>query len=153
MAKVTFSIDGKLKGQDYASPYAYKWDLGTMSPGWHVLKINAFDKAWSLRTVTKWVRVDADRWGPTLFITNPTATTIYSRYGALWLVASVFDANGIAKTTFYIDGSLVHQDYGYPYAWKWPISGVRKGWHTVTVNSFDTKWNRTTKSRLVFVTS
>lgn len=152
LAKVTFYVDGKLEHQDYGSPYAWQWNLVGERGGWHVIKINAFDKDWKHRSLTKWVYVVPDSWGPALYITNPVDPTLRARYQHIWIVASTSDPSGIAKVTFSTDGRLRSQDYGAPYAWKWNLETARHGWHLIKVNSFDRMWNVSTKTRWVYVT-
>ncbi|MFZ2013996.1 MAG: Ig-like domain-containing protein [Nocardioides sp.] len=97
------------------------------------------------------VRVDAA--APNLAVTAPTDGTTLSRRSSTTLTASATDLgtgagapSGVARVTFYLDGSQIAQDTTAPYSVSWKPKTNLRGVHTLTAVAADGAGNTTTSA-------
>jgi chitodextrinase len=135
---VQFKLDGQNLGtEDTTSPYSISWNTTTATSGTHTITAVARDAAGNT-TSSSSVTVTVDNAAPTVSITTPTSGSTVS--GSVAVSATATDntgGSGIAKTEFYVDGTLASTDTTSPYSFSWDTSTVALGAHSLTSKAYD----------------
>jgi hypothetical protein len=140
VSRVELYKDGVLYAVDNTAPFSFYWDTNDEFNGIHTLTAKACDASNNMgesNTVTVNVsnEISGDGTLPIVKITNPKDRSKVS--GSVKICASASDESGISKVEFYVDGTLIGTDYGYPYYYYWNTKSVSNGWHTITVRAYD----------------
>lgn len=142
VTKVELYKDGTLYAVDTTAPYAFIWDTTADPNGSHGLVAKAYDasnNAGTSNTVTVSVDNVADTTPPDVSILSPAAGA--KVMGVVTISVSAFDASGIQRVEFHIDGKLKATVYGSPYGYQWNSRSVKDGVHTILVKAFDRAGN------------
>jgi galactose oxidase-like protein/Big-like domain-containing protein len=113
-------------------------------------------------SVAKWLRLDQggslggcgttlppDTTDPTVSLTAPAAGSTVE--GTIDLRATAFDARGVNRVVFKVDGNTRATDTSSPYATTWSTVGATEGQHTITATAYDEAGNDATATALVTV--
>jgi hypothetical protein len=109
------------------------------------VKYRAFDNAANAETVkSQLIRIDLV--APTVAITAPINGATLT--GSVKVTASASDVggSGIARVTFYLDGTLLATGTQAPYSTQWNTKKSGKGQHRLTAIAQDNAGNTTTSS-------
>ena len=136
-----FWIDSTYLGYDSTAPYARIWNSTAYTNGPHTLKIEAWDNASNVRTVTISVTVsNADAIAPTVSLTSPGNGAPLAG-SAVSITATAADNLGVQKVRFWVDGTYLGYDSAAPYAMSWNSTTATNGAHTLKVQSVDNAGN------------
>lgn len=91
----------------------------------------------------------ADTTPPTVSLVSPPAGGTFT--GTIGVIAAAFDAVGIDRVDFYIDGVKVGSDSTSPYTYDWNTTPVSDGSHTFSVAAYDTSGNVASAAEFVTV--
>jgi len=170
VAKVDLNVDDLLVASDTIAPYSFYLNTKTMSNGNHTLQAIVTDaggnsKASADVTVTV-SNVAADSTAPTVTITSPSnGSTVssssrsiqYARIAAtsryITITATAKDNDRVKQVRLFVDDNF----YGgancnastYSARFSWNISGVTKGWHTISCDATDASGNTGVSTPLV----
>jgi peptidoglycan/xylan/chitin deacetylase (PgdA/CDA1 family) len=108
------------------------------------VRYRAFDNAGNAEAVnSQLIRIDTAP--PTVAITAPTNNSTIT--GTVKVTANASDGgSGVAKVTFYLDGSVLSTVTAAPYTTPWNTKKATKGTHTLTAVAADTAGNSTTSA-------
>jgi hypothetical protein len=143
--EIRYTTDGSDPTAGSGSVYGGPFSVASTT----TVKYRAFDNAGNAEAVrSQLIRVDTT--APTVAITAPSNGATVS--GSVKVTASASDAgSGIAKVTFYLDGSVLATVTSTPYSTQWNTKKSTKGTHTLTAVAQDNAGN-TTRSAGVTVT-
>jgi YVTN family beta-propeller protein len=131
---VTFRVDGKAIGTDTSAPYSFEWDTRSVSPGPHLLRVEARQKDGSVGAsgdVTVIVTASADE--STVTITSPDNGDEVT--GTVTVMATA--STGITLVTFRVDGKVIGTDNASPYRVSWDTTEAAAGSHTLRADGRD----------------
>lgn len=152
ISKVRFWVDTTYLGFDSAAPYAKTWNTTGFTDGAHTLKVEAFDNASNLTTVTISVTVaNTDPTPPTVALTAPANGATVA--GTLNITATAADNVGVQKVRFWVDSTYLGYDSTASYAMSWNSTGVANGAHTLKVQSVDAAGNLSTLATVTVTVS
>ncbi len=90
-----------------------------------------------------------DEYPPIISIRSPSnGSTVY---GNVQIVAEAYDASGIQRVDFYVNGSLLCSDYDYPYYAIWNTRDYDDGYYNITIVAYDNSPNRNSASYSIIV--
>jgi hypothetical protein len=82
---------------------------------------------------------------PTVSLTSPTASAVYTASADVQLSATAADADDeVSKVEFYNGSTLLNAQSTAPYDWTW--TGVAAGTYTITAKAYDNSGNVTTSA-------
>jgi len=136
VARVEFSVDGKLTATDSTAPYAFTWNADAVILGAHTLSARAVDTA-GRATVAKVTVTVADLTAPTVALTAPAAGATVVVGSKVTVSANAADNRRIARVEFWIDGVLKLKDTSAPFAYVWTVPTPRGARHTLLVRAVD----------------
>ena len=136
VARVEFSVDGKLTATDSTVPYAFTWNADAVILGAHTLSARAVDTA-GRATVAKVTVTVADLTAPTVVLTAPVAGATVIVGSKVTVSAGAADNRRIARVEFWIDGVLKLKDTSAPFAYVWTVPTPRGARHTLLVRAVD----------------
>jgi hypothetical protein len=120
-----------------AAPYEFTWDTTATTEGAHDLRVAALDAAGNLASVQ--VPVTVDNILPEVALSSPVSGVFGA--GALTLTAAASDASGVARVSFFDNGSLLSVSTTAPYSFVWtPTAGA----HSLTATATDAAGNMRT---------
>lgn len=151
VSKVELYIEGwRAKVWD-RPPYVYNWNPTAERNGVLNIWVKAYDAAGN-SSVSEKVRVTLDNpdpVAPTVALSSPAPGATVG--GTVILKAAPADYQGVTRTEFWVDGTLLKTVTAAPYEAAWDTSRVADGTHHVTVKAYDAKGNEGT-SRAVPLT-
>ena len=130
---VTFRVDGKAIGTDATAPYSLDWDTRAVSPGPHVLRVEARRKDGSVGSsagVTVTVSADA---ASSVEIDSPDDGDEVT--GTIGVTARA--STGITSVTFRVDGKVIGTDNASPFRVSWDTKEAGAGPHTLRADGRD----------------
>jgi thermitase len=148
VTQVDLYVDGALVSSDTVAPHAWNFDTTTTTDGTHTFSATAYDAAGNSGQSAP-VSAVVDNTAPTVSLTEPASGSDVS--GAVDLVASASDLNGIDHVTFKVDGAGVAQVSQSPWSAQWDSTTVADGLHVLRVEAFDAAGNSASTSVTVSV--
>ncbi len=140
VAKVEFSVDGKLLATDTSGPFTAAWNANAATLAAHTLTAKAYDQAGNTQTATVSVTV-TDTTAPTVAITKPVTGTSVSRSTNVAITASAADNRGVARVQFYVNNVLKCTDSTSPYSCIWSVPSTRNASYAIRVRATDASGN------------
>jgi hypothetical protein len=141
-AKMTFTVDGKLRAADRRPPFLFAWSTARAKPGKHVLEVVA--TSIDGRSATRRIPVVVPRpepkpkprpkpAPPALAIASQTVSDGQEATGlVLWRVVA---AGRPERVEFLVDGAVRGTDVAAPYTLGWNASVEAPGKHTLTARA------------------
>jgi beta-glucanase (GH16 family) len=149
VAKVDLSLDGVFTASDTTQPYSFYLNTSRLPNGNHSLRATVTDTAGNMEPSAD-VKVNVsnvpDSAAPTITVTSPSNnSTIYSYQRYVTIKATAKDNAKVKQVRLLVDGKLystVNCDATTYYAnFSWNLSGVPKGWHTISCDATDASGN------------
>jgi Bacterial Ig domain len=144
VTKVDFYNGATLLGTDTNSPYSFAW--ANVAAGSYSITAKATDNAGAVTTSTAIaITVTAPNASPTVSISAPTASTVFTAPAAITINATAADSDGtISKVDFYNGTTLLGSDTTSPYSFAW--TNVAAGSYSVTAKATDNNGAVTTSA-------
>jgi peptidoglycan/xylan/chitin deacetylase (PgdA/CDA1 family) len=139
VSKIRYTVDGSeptVSSPTYSGPFT----VATTT----TVRYRAWDNAGSVEAArSQLIRIDVE--SPTVAITSPTAGATVK--GVVKVTAAASDAgSGIARVSFYANGTLIGTKASAPYTVSWNTNKLTKGQYTLTAVAADVAGNTHTSS-------
>ncbi len=132
ITKVEFYQGSTLLGQSTVAPYSFTWNSPAV--GTYALTAKATDNNGGTR-VSDTVRIFINTL-PTVAISSPSSSAVFSAGSNVAVIASATDANGtVSKVEFYQGSTLLGQSTVAPYSFTWNSPAV--GTYALTAKATD----------------
>ena len=132
VSKVDFYKGATLLGTDNTSPYSYTWS--NVAAGSYTLTAKATDNN-SLSTTSAGVLISVNA-APTVSITSPVKSTIFTAPASITIKANAADQGGsVSKVNFYNGTTLIGTDNTSPYSITW--TNVPSGNYSLNATATD----------------
>ncbi|HET8541118.1 MAG TPA: Ig-like domain-containing protein [Anaeromyxobacter sp.] len=136
-SRVELWVNGAYKTAVYAAPWTLTWYTGTFV-GPATLVVKAYDRVNNVATSAAVDVTVVDAVAPTVSISSPANNA--GVRGVVTINANAYDAVGLARVEFAVDGTLLATDTAYPWSATWDASAL-SGAHTLTATAYDTSGN------------
>lgn len=154
VAKVTIQLNGIVRGQSTASPFAVSINTQSLPDGTYVLRAIATDAAGN-EGVSPNINIQVDNSNqsdftpPTVSIISPTQNATVT--GTLTIQVNAQDNVGVSMVSFYLNGgTLIGQDSSPPYQINWDSKTVVSGRHTIEAWATDSSANFASSTPVTF---
>jgi len=92
------------------------------------------------------VIVSVDTIAPTVSITSPANSSVYTRTQTLYVTAAATDNVKVCQGNVLRWRDLIGTDTVSPYSYYWPITKAKNGSHSLTAAAYDATGNSTVSS-------
>ncbi len=151
IAKVEFYQGTTLLGTSTTAPYFFSWT--NVAAGTYSISAKAYDNIGATTTstaITIVVNTILVNTPPTVTLTNPTNSAIYTAPATISLAATASDPNGsIVKVEFYKGTTLIGTSTTAPYTFPWV--NVAVGTYVVTAKAYDNQGATATSNAATIV--
>ena len=141
--RIWYYFDGVLMEARNATSASFQLDVSPYADGnAHVIQAVARDKSGNRGfspQITVTIATASDITPPTLVLLYPAVP--FPSVGSVDVVVDVFDANGVDRVEFYIDGILTETDTQEPWGYTLNISSLSLTDHTFYIKAYDTFGN------------
>ncbi len=144
---VDFYAGGVEIGGDYSAPYGVTWDTTLVSTGTYTITAIAYDVAENSGqaapvtvSVAQGCTSNCDTEMPTVYIS--THTNGETVFGDVTLGANAYDANGVARVSFYRGTTLIDTDTTAGYAVAWDTTTLPNGTYNIRAEAYDPSENK-----------
>jgi thermitase len=143
-------VNGNKIITDDVGPFAFSWDTSTYVDGAYTLTAKAYDAAGNIGTSSSVpVTIGNDTVAPVISAFSLTDGMKISA-SRQTVSASATDNQAMAKISLTIDGKEVAIAYGGSVSYSWNTRKVALGAHSVTVRTWDTAGNTSSRSVTVY---
>jgi RHS repeat-associated protein len=146
VTKVDFYNGTTLLGSDTTSPYSFAW--ANVAAGSYSITAKATDNVGAVTTSTAVaITVSAPNASPTVNISSPAASSVFTAPAAITINATAADSDGtVSKVDFYNGTTLLGSDATSPYSFAW--TNVAAGSYSITAKATDNSGAVTTSSAI-----
>jgi peptidoglycan/xylan/chitin deacetylase (PgdA/CDA1 family)/archaellum component FlaF (FlaF/FlaG flagellin family) len=143
LKEIRYTTDGSDPTATSGTVYSGPFSVTSTS----TVKYRAFDNAGNAEAVkSQLIRIDA--LAPTVTITAPANGATVSGNVKITATASDTGGSGVAKVSFYVDGTLVGTATQAPYSTPWNARKATRGQHTLAAIAQDNAGNTTTSTAI-----
>jgi hypothetical protein len=136
VARVEFSVDGRLIATVSSAPYSFVWNADTVTLGAHTVTARAVDPAGRSTSTSVTVTV-ADLTDPTVTLTSPLANSTIAVGTKVTVSATATDNRKVARVEFWVDGVLKLKDTTAPFSYVWTVPTPKGTKHTILARAVD----------------
>jgi hypothetical protein len=141
VTKVEFYVNGSRTCTVYAAPYTCTWNVSSTAGVIYTLEARAYDAAGNVGHAVVHVISTPDITPPTVSFTNISDGGYVAAGKNVALSASAFDAGGVTKVDFYINGSRKCSDNTSPYSCTWNVPSTVGVIYTLEARAYDAAGN------------
>jgi hypothetical protein len=138
VSRVDLYVDGVFLSGDAVPPHEWPLDTTVISEGSHTLSAFAVDGAGN-SAVSEAVTVVVDNSLPSVDIVTPADGASVS--GTVLVSSAPFDATGIVRVVYILDGMEQATVDAAPWAWSWDTTSASNGSHALEALALDTAGN------------